>query len=702
MRVRIGTIVKIAVVLVIALFVAVFAILKSVDFNQYKGLVAQKVEEATGRKLTIAGDVHLNIFTLTPGVAVDNVTFANAPWGTRPDMLKLKRLDVQVALLPLLSKQIEVKRLVLVSPDILLETNAKGEGNWVFSKAAPAAQPAKPAPASGAPAALPIVNKVSIQNGVLTYIDGVTHKKTVLDLDNLSAQANSSSSPLTIAVNGKYNGNPFSIDGTVGPMGELQAPSKPYPVDITAEAGGAKVKLSGTIAKPMQAKGFNLDVSVNGSNVADLGALTGSAMPKIGPYSLAAHLGEAQGGIKVEHLKAALGKSDLAGDALLLQGKTPTLKGTFSSKLIDLAELSAAAGGGAKAAEKPAAPSGGGKGGGKLFSDAPLKLDGLKAANADVKLSAQTVKTPNGVELHNVVAGLALNNGLLTLKPVTADMANGKLSADVVVDARQPQAGVTVDAKANNIDLGALVKEMKINQKIEGKANFDSAIKGSGSSVHGIMAGLNGHTDFAMGESHIDNTYMKILFADLAKAVIGGGDASKINCVLSHFDINKGVAVSKALIMDTDTVTMRGSGDINLGTEQIDMVLTPDPKEVSLVNLAIPVKITGPLTSPSFVPDAAAVAKKAGEAVIGTMTGGAAGALLGPLLGGGESGSSASTQPASGPANPCEALASGKPVKTAPAKPAAATKPAQSPAEKATEGAGKALEGVGKTLKGLF
>ena len=70
-------------VLVIAVIVAGVAILKSIDFNQYKGLIAEKAKEATGRDLKIDGKLELQI-SLSPKVAVEGVSFANASWGSRP------------------------------------------------------------------------------------------------------------------------------------------------------------------------------------------------------------------------------------------------------------------------------------------------------------------------------------------------------------------------------------------------------------------------------------------------------------------------------------------------------------------------------------------------------------------------------------------------------------------------------------------
>jgi len=67
--------------LMIALFVTVYVILSGYDFNRFKPQIAQTVRDATGRELTIGGDIRLQI-GLTPALVVENVSFQNAPWGS--------------------------------------------------------------------------------------------------------------------------------------------------------------------------------------------------------------------------------------------------------------------------------------------------------------------------------------------------------------------------------------------------------------------------------------------------------------------------------------------------------------------------------------------------------------------------------------------------------------------------------------------
>ena len=48
--------------------------LSTMDFNQYKGLVAEQAKAATGRDLKIEGDLNLEV-SLTPRLAVEGVSF---------------------------------------------------------------------------------------------------------------------------------------------------------------------------------------------------------------------------------------------------------------------------------------------------------------------------------------------------------------------------------------------------------------------------------------------------------------------------------------------------------------------------------------------------------------------------------------------------------------------------------------------------
>ena len=221
MRLRILLLVAAGVILVIMLG-AVLA-LRSLDFNTYKGLIAERAKAMTGRDLRIGGSLALEI-GFSPAVVAEDVSFGNASWGSRPELLKVRRIEVEVALLPLIFRDIRVKRLILVQPDILLETDANGIGNWSLGGSAPSAAPAtKPGKTTMSLAAL-TAEKVRIEKGIIIYRDGRTKRATALAVDRLDLRAKDAGSPLTIDLAAAYDGKAFTLAGTVGPLGEVTAP----------------------------------------------------------------------------------------------------------------------------------------------------------------------------------------------------------------------------------------------------------------------------------------------------------------------------------------------------------------------------------------------------------------------------------------------------------------------------------------------
>lgn len=681
---------KIAAALIVTVIVAVIAVIAMTDFNQYRPLIADQVRQATGRNLEIKGRLGLAL-SLVPVVEIDDVRFANAPWGSRPHMVTLKRLEVRVRLLPLLFGNIEVERLILIEPDILLETDAKGRGNWIFEQAATPAPGAKPAPApaadgGGAPAALPSFDEILIKDGVLSYHDGVTGKTTRLSLKRLEGHAAGASAPLRLEIDGALGETGFKLRSVLGSLSRLTKDG-PYPVELEATAAGATLTIKGTVDTPMKPKGAEFTFRAEGKDLARLGALAGVELPSRS-WRIAAKLVHKPGFVTVKKLDAAVGKMTLKGEASLnLTGARPKLKAKFTSPLIDLADFTAPKkSGGGKTEEagktgKATKKSTGGKT--RLFSAEPLALDGLKAIDAEVTFHAGRIHA-NGAVLRGVDARINLVGGRLRIQPLMAGLAGGGISGDISLDAAAKVPRVKAKLVLKKIDLGALLKDMKISDLIKGKIDLDINVRGGGKSLHALMASLGGRASVVMGKGSVDSGYVDLIGADLLQFATTAKGVTRVNCLVARFNIAKGIATANGLLFDTERMTVRGEGSINLGTEKIRLKFTPKPKETSLINLAVPWWVTGDLASPSVTPDEAAIATGiAGSILLGPM------ALLVPLV---------TDKP--GEKNPCL---------TALNKPQAQTKPAQAPKTQEPakrEGIEGILddigEGIGKAFGDIF
>ncbi|MCI2285202.1 AsmA family protein [Colwellia sp. MSW7] len=185
--------------------------------------VSTKVEQATGRTLSVDGDKQLSFFP-SLSIVLNKVRFANAQFGSRPNMATVDELNIHIPWLSIFSGELTIDKFVIVNPDILLETTAEGNVNWQFSVANnnETARPTKPSDNTGkdSDVVLPegfdiALGQVEIQGGKLTIID---HKnKTTKAIDQLSLAVLLPSLRQTLTVSGsvRYMDKVFELESNI-------------------------------------------------------------------------------------------------------------------------------------------------------------------------------------------------------------------------------------------------------------------------------------------------------------------------------------------------------------------------------------------------------------------------------------------------------------------------------------------------------
>ena len=102
-----------------------------INWNDYRSEIAAKAREATGRRLAIDGDIGFTILP-TPALQVSRLRLANLPGAAVPEMATISSLEVEVALIPLISGEIQINRVRVVKPVISIEVLADGRANYDF------------------------------------------------------------------------------------------------------------------------------------------------------------------------------------------------------------------------------------------------------------------------------------------------------------------------------------------------------------------------------------------------------------------------------------------------------------------------------------------------------------------------------------------------------------------------------------------
>jgi uncharacterized protein involved in outer membrane biogenesis len=567
------------------LIVVIVVVLKSLDLDQYKPLISEQVKRATGRDLVIDGHLELDI-GLDIRIGADNIGLRNASWGSRPDMVVIKRVEAEMALLPLLFGDLEIGRVKVIEPDILLETDKQGNGNWNFVGAAPA-------PETGAKGfVFPDVSRVEIERASIAYRDGKSGEEHRLSLKEFQAQADSLEDPLQLSLKGSYDKESISASGEVDSIRRL-VDSQPATLDLQADVGALRVALQGKAT-----------VRRTGYAIRDL--------------VLAINDQRLKGGMEYD-----------------LGGERPALKGDLGFDVFDLRKLVST---GATKRQQPAKNA-------KVFPTQDIDLEGLRAMDADISLRGQQILGPD-LSLKNLDAQIGLNRGVLKLAPVSMAIGGGTLKGDITLDGRGSTPKLAINLSGYKVGLGNMLAETGAADLVTGAvARTDVDLKGQGRSVAALMGSLSGRALVDIGKGRFNNKHLNLAGADLVSELVTALNPfarkerfTQLECAVINLPFHLGVAeYDKGIAIETDKMTVISSGQIDMRKETLDIGMVPKPRKDS-VDLGVgagdvvsAARLQGTFADPKLGIDAANTAK-AGLKVYGAIASGGTSLLIGGLL----------------------------------------------------------------------
>src|SRR4029434_1826429 len=126
---------------IIAIAIAIAIFFSTLDQNKAKKYISAGVSKATGRQLSINGDLKLDLGGISR-VSASQIQFANAQWSKHPQMVEVGLFDVQIDLWQLLSEfRLVLPTLTISQPKVILEKNAGGLAHWEFRAAPTVTEP---------------------------------------------------------------------------------------------------------------------------------------------------------------------------------------------------------------------------------------------------------------------------------------------------------------------------------------------------------------------------------------------------------------------------------------------------------------------------------------------------------------------------------------------------------------------------------
>jgi AsmA protein len=179
------------------------------------------------------------------------VHLGNARGFKERDFVSVEHFEIRVKLIPLVSKDFQIKRFILKRPTIVLERDKGGRGNWEgLAKSREKKKVEKsPAPEKKPPLTIKnvMVGEFAITSGELVLIDHQKGTEQRLTEVNLTLDTISLDRPIGLELSAILDGQPLEVTGKVGPLGTPPGQGK-VPILINAKALGSLVaKLQGVV-----------------------------------------------------------------------------------------------------------------------------------------------------------------------------------------------------------------------------------------------------------------------------------------------------------------------------------------------------------------------------------------------------------------------------------------------------------------------
>ena len=635
------------------------------DPNDFRDDISAGVLDATGRELLIEGDISLSVF---PWIAVEvgRTELGNAAGFADVPMLSFENARLSVRFLPLvLRREIAIGTASLDGLTVNLAVAQNGRSNWddlVPSESGRTAAPAEPSDGSGGATKLD-VGDIRVTNANLSYRDAQAGTAYALSELSVSTGSIEAGSPFDLKTEFDFSSSPGEIGGHLSVAGTLTLAGRNEQLDI--DGLNIHGQLSGVVAQPtdfnFDARAINvnlveqqltlgeMDLAVLGLTMAaDIETFSYAGTPKprmslrVNEFSLKELL-RTLGSEPPEtadpnamqrvafSANAALGDKALALTDMTLQLDDTTMTGSLALPTTAGGKLGFDLKADSISLDPYMAPAGSGDATAAEAADDDIEIptDLIRALNVSgtVRLGQAFL---SGMTFDNMQLGINAAGGKLRLHPISAELFDGTYKGDVRIDASGATPALSVNENISGVSLKSLARSMFDQDNITGTINGSFVLGGSGPSLAAIRQDLDGKMSFELIDGAFEGTDVWHQLRS-ARATFKHEPVpeprlparTEFTSVTASGTVTDGVFSNNDLLAELPFLRLTGGGVVNLVAANMDYAMqvrvldrpefVDQATEAELADFSsavIPLKISGPLASPSIRPDLEALVRQ--------------------------------------------------------------------------------------------
>lgn len=616
----------VAAVLVVLVIVALLVVPMFVDLNDYKPQIEKQVSQITGRSFSIGGDIDLSLFPWA-GISVSDVRLGNPAGFAEKEMVSLDAFEVRVKLLPLISRDVQVKRFVVRGPRVLLIRQKDGRANWEgFGGSGKEEKPKSKETSGKKPSAenLPIeklaVGEFAVLGGSARFVDRKSGAEHAVSDMTLRLTDVSLDQPVQVNLSAKIDEKPISLEGTIGPVGRHPGKGE-MPFDLVVKAlSQVETTVEGKLIDAATAPRIDTLLAVAPFSPRKLFEALGRPFPldtrdpevfkklavktrirgnadsvRLSDGVLTLDDSSAKFSAEASEFEKPRAAFDLALDRLDADRYLPPEKKGTDQKKAEGPEK--------KKAEKPDyGPLR------RLVLKGSVKIGSLKAA---------------GTEMKDVRITVSAKNGVLKVEPLAMAMYGGDVTAGLDVDVRTDRPETSLKLGVDRLAINPLLGDLLGKDFLEGMTSGKIALSFAGDNLDSVLNTLAGDGVFQVKDGAVKG----IDLAGMVRNVKSAFDTSRqpadkprtdFTELTIPFSVKNGVASTAGAVMKAPFFRLKAAGSADLAHRKLEFRIDPslvgslkgqgDIQERS--GLTVPIAVTGSFSAPNFAPDLQGAVKK--------------------------------------------------------------------------------------------
>ena len=586
---------------------AIIIIPMVVDLNQYKPVLEQKISTLTGRPFKIKGALKISLFPWA-GVSLADISLDSPSEFDVKNFISVKSLDVSIKVMPLFSKEIEVRQFKINHPQIILVKNKQGRGNWegLGKSGSEHSAQKKSEEQTELPIKSFLVEEFAINNGLFRFSDQATGSTNEIKDINLKLEDLSFDQPVQINFSALINNMVLELAGQAGPFGK-----NPGQTDIAFDFNIKALKqielvLKGQVLTPADNPQVDLTLEILPFSLRTL--LSKMEIPSqtsdpdaFKQLGLHAVVKAGRDQVSVSEAQVRLDDSNLKFN-LNIHKQGPQIAFNLDLDKINLnrylpPEQNAPP---AESAEKPPR------------HKEKIDYQPLRKMVIDGNVQADEIQIRDAV-MQDLKIKIAGQKGIFTLDPFTVNAFEATPSIKARMDFRQDTPKTDFSFAIDKINVGRACKELLKFNRLAGNAGVKIDLNLTGDQPEQIKKTLNGKIKMNFKEGRIQGLDLIGMFQNIT----GQKQHTEFGEMLVDLEIKNGLMDVLRADLLTRLLKVKTRGQVDLVKETLDLRIDPNYLEkAEKFKILVPVTVTGTFTEPKYKLHLQGGIKKVGEKIL--------------------------------------------------------------------------------------